>query len=166
MDRLLENIDKDGPVPHASPELGPCWEWLGSRTKEGYGHINIRIARRSYVQKYVHRLMYQESAGVLDDASKVLHRCDNPGCANPSHLFLGTQADNMHDRDRKGRGYFKTGSQHPQAKLTDQDVISVRLAATDGSLIRREAMDRLGISDATLSRIISGKTWSHLLNIC
>lgn len=85
--------------------LDECWEWSGSRTADGYGRRNSR---------YTHRLAWAwshwDGNGTWQDVLKtipkgmhVLHRCDNPPCCNPDHLFLGTQADNNHDSISKGR---------------------------------------------------------------
>jgi hypothetical protein len=73
-----------------------CWEWRGQRDKDGYGqcafHGSIRRA---------HRLAFRFTTG--EESKVVCHRCDNPACCNPHHLFGGTQTDNIRDRDRKGR---------------------------------------------------------------
>lgn len=72
-----------------------CWEWTGPRLPSGYGHMSNML--------YTHRAAYQLFVGPIPDGMHVCHRCDNPPCCNPEHLFLGTAADNMHDRDAKGR---------------------------------------------------------------
>ena len=80
--------------------VGACWEYQGSRhTKTGHG----RIARDDGVIRGAHRLAYETAVGEVPDGMCVLHSCDNPPCVNPAHLWLGTYADNNHDRDAKGR---------------------------------------------------------------
>lgn len=77
-----------------------CWEWTGSTT--GNNHYgNMRIPNKGLA--YVHRLSYVMHKGKIPDGYKVLHKCDNSICCNPDHLFLGTQLDNIKDRDQKGR---------------------------------------------------------------
>lgn len=76
-----------------------CWNWTKSRTPEGYGHLHIHCK-----YWYAHRFSWVLHYGNIPEHLHVLHKCDNPGCVNPEHLFLGTHQDNMHDRDLKGRG--------------------------------------------------------------
>lgn len=79
---------------------GECWEWIGSRFPRGYGRLKLN--RKT---AYAHRVSWELAHGVpVPDGLCVLHRCDNPPCVNPAHLWSGTMADNMHDRDAKGRG--------------------------------------------------------------
>lgn len=77
-----------------------CWEWTGWRKETGYGRVRIdgRIL-------YAHRVSWILANGPIPDDLRVLHRCDNPPCVNPDHLFLGTQGDNNADRDAKGRNF-------------------------------------------------------------
>jgi hypothetical protein len=78
-----------------------CWEWTASTTK-GYGTIKIRGAKKS-----AHRISYELYVGPIGSL-QVCHKCDNPICVNPKHLFLGTQKDNIHDMIAKGRDNFGT----------------------------------------------------------
>lgn len=80
------------------PNTG-CHIWLGTVCRLGYGRVGMK--GRSPV--LVHRVAYECAYGPYDASLKVCHRCDNPSCVNPDHLFLGTQRDNMHDMFRKGR---------------------------------------------------------------
>lgn len=88
-----------------------CWLWRGARGPRGYGHFKIQQIERA------HRVAFAIANGPIPADMFVLHRCDVPTCVNPAHLFLGTQADNMADRDRKGRtGGFVT--QHMKKHLS------------------------------------------------
>lgn len=96
--RFHSYINQDGPIPAHRPELGPCWEWTGGRTPDGYG-------RHRWLSKpdYSHRIMWLLEHGSIPSGMHVLHACDNPPCCRPEHLWLGTQSDNARDRNEKLR---------------------------------------------------------------
>jgi hypothetical protein len=93
---------------------GECWLWTGARLQKGYG--SIRIANRAFS---THRVAMALNGAIPPDDMAVLHRCDNPPCVRPEHLFLGTQADNMADMIKKGR-YQKFDDKCPQGHLYDE----------------------------------------------
>jgi predicted DNA-binding protein YlxM (UPF0122 family) len=76
-----------------------CWEWKNGKYLNGYGGFNSNNKH-----EYAHRIAWELTYGAIPENMCVCHHCDNPSCCNPKHLFIGTMADNMHDRDRKGRG--------------------------------------------------------------
>ena len=77
-----------------------CWPWRSNRLPAGYGQL--AMGGRGGVPKYAHRLAYELWRGPIPEGLNVCHSCDNPGCVNPAHLWLGTQADNLKDRHAKG----------------------------------------------------------------
>lgn len=77
---------------------GECWEWQGYRIDKGYGRL-----RHEGGKKLAHRVSYEAFVGAIPDGMCVLHKCDNPPCVNPDHLFLGTNLDNVKDCINKGR---------------------------------------------------------------
>lgn len=137
-----------------------CWEWRGGRTGQGYGVFSAE--NRS---ELAHRQSWMLYRGPIPKGMYVLHTCDNTGCVNPDHLWIGTPLDNMQDKTAKGRGrylpsYVK-GSQHGMAKLSDDEVRQMRRLRNEG----RKLVDiatAFGISKSSAGRICSGKSWRHL----
>lgn len=133
-----------------------CWEWSAGRVSAGYGAVwDNSIGRH----RHAHRLAWEIVNGPIPDGQWVLHRCDNPPCCNPSHLFLGTQADNDADRTAKGRGIH--GVSHPYAKLTPDSVREIRSRIAGGEIPSALAIE-FGVSSSTLYDMIHGKTWRHI----
>lgn len=103
-----------------------CWEWVGSK-RNGYGRIIVGSrtdgTRRSMS---AHRVSYELKYGEIPEGMEVCHKCDNPCCVNPDHLFLGTRQDNIDDRERKGRNVTFTGEEQPRSKLTKKAVKDAR----------------------------------------
>lgn len=135
-----------------------CWEWLGAKDGAGYG--DFKYWGR---QTKATRVMWHYMRGFIpNDGSYhgycVLHKCDNPGCVNPDHLFLGTHAENMRDRDNKGRQ--AKGSEAGRTKLTEADVARIR--DLRGKETTRVTAERFGISHAYVSAIRHGRAWAHL----
>lgn len=88
-DRLMSRVVKNS---------RDCWEWTGTRVPFGYGILIV-----DGKQKRAHRVAYEEFVGPIPDDALVCHKCDNPPCINPAHLFIGTHIDNAKDRNAKGR---------------------------------------------------------------
>jgi hypothetical protein len=107
-----------------------------------------------------HRVAYELFVGRLDEDMSVCHTCDNPICVRPDHLFLGTTADNLHNRDSKGRGF--DGERNPRAKLTTEDVLELRRLYRLGGITQQELADRFGVKQITVSNIVLRRTWKRL----
>lgn len=123
-----------------------CWEWQAGKSAAGYGRISVGGAKGS--NQYAHRVAWALTYGDPGE-SDVCHHCDNPGCCNPKHLFLGTAKDNMADKMRKGRARV--------AKLTRADVDRIRVLAASRSQLE---IGRLyGVSYSTIGSILRGRTW-------
>jgi HNH endonuclease len=99
VERFMEKVDKNGPVPALCPELGPCWVWTASVNSNGYGKIGVGGKLLA-----AHRLAYTHFVGEIPEGMEIRHHCDNPPCVNPAHLVPGTHGDNMQDMLERGRG--------------------------------------------------------------
>lgn len=127
-----------------------CWYWTGKCTPRGYGVIEID--KRA---KLVHRVMYRQYISDPGDLS-VCHKCDNPCCVNPNHLFLGTHTDNMQDMVKKGRRRPTTGEDNPKSKLTICDVMKIR---SYRGVPHSDIAYAFGVSRSTISSILTYRTW-------
>lgn len=146
-----------------------CWLWTASLRNKGYGAFTYRENGRA-VQDRAHRYSWRLFHGPIPDGLCVLHRCDNPRCVNPAHLFLGTRGDNNADMVAKGRhvpggthavGNYRRGAQHPGAKLTASAVLAIREEHAGGESLGSIARRR-GLAVAHVHRIIHRKVWAHL----
>ena len=138
------------------PNTG-CWLWTGAVKKTtGYGFI--QVGRMSDGQKLAHRYSWEAHRGPIPPGMFVCHHCDNKVCVNPAHLFLGTPADNMHDKERKGRGI--RGTQVHTCRLTEAQALEIR--ALGGTMTQREIGERYGIKQPLVSQVLLGKSWAWL----
>lgn len=133
-------------------QSGDCWPWLGRLDRGGYGRLGFYD--RNW---WAHRLALHLSGTTVPAEMDVLHRCDNPRCCRPDHLFLGTAKDNARDMVAKGRQRGPKGETHHLAKLNIDDVQWIR---TLQGLVRPGVMAKgFGISHAALHSIVHGKSW-------
>ena len=133
-----------------------CWEWQGHRDRQGYGRVG-RDHKNLAAHRYAYSQVHGEPTGV------VRHSCDNPPCVNPDHLLDGTQADNIADRQARGRhrpGRL-LGEAHPQAKMTEASVRGVRLMHENGWRTAQIAA-YYGVSNKTIRLFVRGLTWTHV----
>ncbi|HEX5016165.1 MAG TPA: HNH endonuclease [Actinomycetes bacterium] len=138
-----------GKVDRRSPE--ECWRWLSAVDKDGYGKHTLRGRTVR-----AHRFSYELSVGELSPGICVCHRCDNPSCVNPGHLFLGTNAENTADKVAKGRQ--ARGESLPQAKLTAANIADIRILRTQG-WTQQALADKFAVSQVQISKICRGKKW-------
>jgi HNH endonuclease len=154
--RFWAKVIQNGPT---HPILGTaCWDWTGSKNSFGYGHIQV-----NHRLVPAHRFSYELHYGPIPNGLFVCHHCDNPPCTNPLHLFLGNASDNSKDAADKGRLIppHHVGSAHPQAKLTDRDVLEIRRRAGDGENPLDIARD-FDVHFGTIYRVINRATWTHI----
>jgi hypothetical protein len=161
--RFWARVDKSG---------DGCWPWLGAANTNGYGILEIGGGRRTTA----HRVARMLAMGEIPEGLFVCHRCDNPGCMRPDHLFLGTPGDNMRDKAAKGRGNAPTGERHgahtqpdrilrgearPQAKLTTADVAEIRRRGMAGDAKKAIARD-YGVAPRTVRDVVRRRRWAHV----
>jgi hypothetical protein len=100
--------------------------------------------------------------GAIPDGMCILHRCDNPPCVNPNHLFLGTKRENFEDMINKRRESREFRARQQEAKLTPESVREARRLYYAGRFTQAQLARRYGVSDATMSHAITGRTWKHV----
>ncbi len=142
--RFWPKVERHGP--------DECWPWIGARNGAGYGHLGA--GRQGEGTLAAHRVAFTLSLGPIPDGLCVLHRCDNPPCCNPAHLFLGTNGDNSRDMATKGRA-------HQGSKLRVEDIVAIRERVARGE--RQAALARdYGISAATVCELVGRKIWRRV----
>lgn len=127
-----------------------CMNWPG-RKLGGYGRINWKGKNSA-----AHRVVYLIAHGAIPDGLCVCHKCDTPTCVNLRHLFIGTNKENMQDRNAKGRQAH--GSSNGKAKLTTAKVLLIRAMKSDGAQIKAIAKF-LDIGETAVFNVCHGKTW-------
>lgn len=127
-----------------------CIEWTKSKNKKGYGKTWHN--GRSWL---AHRLAYLKAFGDFNQQLCVLHKCDNPSCVNPEHLFLGTNFDNVQDRKHKGRNANQIGHRSVLAKLTIEQVNYIRKS----NKTCQQLADELDMSKSQINKIKNKRCW-------
>jgi len=143
MKRFWDKVDKSG----------DCWIWTACCNKDGYGRFGI--GRHKTV--LAHRHSYELEHGSIQASAHVLHKCDNPPCVNPAHLFIGDQVSNMLDRDQKGR--VAKGEAAGPSKLSADQVREIRARANEP---RQVLADEFGMSLRGIGSIIARDNWRHI----
>ena len=138
-----------------------CWEWQARRNKKGYGSFYVSIGHSKSQEWLAHRMVWKMTFGEIPEGLQVCHHCDNPPCVNPSHLWLGTNRDNILDAKKKGRLAQLKGEDSPQAKLTEEKVREIRKLRKEGMTLCALG-DMFNVHYSTIGYIISRKLWSHV----
>lgn len=148
--RIMSKVDVD---------RNGCWIWKGSYRKSGYGKMNVGSkASGTRHTATASRVSYETFVGPIPDGMVICHKCDNPKCVNPNHLFVGTFKDNYDDMVAKGRRNNARGSRIATSKLTDAKVRKIKKSRRS----TQELADQFGVSASTVRRILNGTTWKHV----
>ena len=133
-----------------------CWLWVGpTHGPDGRGSVG-----GGKTQDYAYRYSWKLHHGPIPEGMQACHKCDNPSCVNPGHLFLGTNSDNVQDSLKKGR--FPVGERAASAKITAQDVLAIRAAQRNNS---KSIAAKYGLTARHIRKIQAGQTWRHLNSI-
>ena len=131
-----------------------CHVWQPPKKGAGYGSM-----RYNGKDQLAHRIAWQEKYGAIPEGMCVCHKCDNPACVNPDHLFLGTHADNMRDMTSKGRHPYRYGEDHARAKLTNEQVRHIRSLRESSNVLAR----LFGVSKRTILNVRHGYTYGAVV---
>lgn len=134
--------------------IGQCWMWQKTLDKDGYGKACYNMEKMP-----AHRMSYKEYVQDFDKTFHVLHTCDNPGCINPDHLFLGNNLSNMRDKVNKGRQL--RGEAIGNSKLKGADILNIRKLREEG-LILKSLAEMYNISISHVHDICRRHVWTHL----
>lgn len=135
---------------------GACWEWTGMKSTSGYGFLHLAPGEKVMA----HRFSYALHVGPIPAGKLVLHRCDNPPCVNPRHLFCGTHKDNTADMFAKGRAKpgDMTGTNNHQAKINEDVVRAIRASPDTAEAVA----DWYGLSKSLIHAIRQRRLWAHI----
>lgn len=166
---------------HKSPD---CWNWTGTKIPTGYGQVHWR----KLDERYTHRISWVLANGPIPDGMVVCHRCDNPSCVRPDHLFLGTVADNTYDKVvkrrqphgatsfarlhpekiRRGDAHYSRlhpekvarGEAKSQAKLTQKQVDEIRARYGRGGITQKQLAIEFGVTHQHVHKLVTGQRWA------
>ena len=177
-ERFFSFVDKSGGDDS-------CWLWTGAKFRRGYGQFKVE----PYNVK-AHRWSYAHFIGEIPEGMFVCHRCDNPSCVNPTHLFIGDHKDNMRDMKVKGRAAsgdrhwhslypeknptgirngrytkpdaFPCGTEMKNSKLTEEAVLEIRRRYAAGGVIQRELAKEYGVHRSAIGQVVRNEKWKHV----
>lgn len=161
---------------HAVKNEAACWEWRGVKRKAAGGYGIMRFGRANVF--HAHRFSYERYVGPIPNGLFVLHRCDNPECANPKHLFVGTSKDNTRDMLEKGRGspppiqrgvenilvrrpeLRPRGTKHWCNKISEKQALAIAQSRGDW----RTQVAKYGVSRSLVYQLRARSIWKHLFS--
>lgn len=133
-----------------------CWNWIAHKDVRGYGIFNHPSTTKA------HRVSWIYANGEIPNGLLVCHKCDNPSCVNPNHMFLGTYKDNNVDKVQKGRQKGARGARNYGAILNEKQVKAIRFLYDSGRFTTYELSDVFQVSRNAISKIVNKKTWKFI----
>ena len=133
-----------------------CWLWQAFVNPDGYGQFRYKDRMVN-----AHRISWKLSGNSISNGEVICHKCDNPSCVNPKHLFSGTQTDNIKDMDNKGRRGSAIGEKSGRSKLTEKEVLEIRKLRKQGYKLK-EISKKFNVSLYTIYDISNRRTWRHI----
>lgn len=164
--RFWEKVDKNGPIQPHTPELGQCWQWIAAKDKFGYGVINdynILTKKKKYKQAHIlsaHFHNIKNSEYLIIKENCVLHKCDNPSCVNPQHLYIGDKGRNLQDAYDRGRKIKPKGELSGRAKLTEVQVLEIRNKFP--TYTKTQLSKEYNVSLRNIRSIVLRESWTHI----
>lgn len=146
-DRFWSKVDK----------AGECWLWTGARNDLGYGSFSAD-GRHT---ELAHRTAWRLTQGTIPDGILICHRCDNPPCVRPKHLFAGTNTDNVADQMAKGRRHDTRGTKNGRAKLNGDQIAEIRSRYQQPGVRILDLAAEFGVSKSQIWNIVSKSQWSE-----
>jgi hypothetical protein len=160
LEHFFSGVDKSGPTPIHAPELGNCWIWTKRKNNYGYGQLLVREWRAPkslWTSNRVSWVLHNKSN--IPDGSYICHKCDNPSCVRPEHLFLGTPQDNSDDMYRKGRAAI--GEKSGRSKLKSDEVLEILRLFQLG--VRQNVLaNKFKVHPMQINCIVHRRSWKHL----
>jgi HNH endonuclease len=138
---------------------GECWLWPGRVDRDGYGKVRQCVSGKR-IKRSVHKVAFEYFKGPIPEGLVVMHSCDVRRCWNPKHLTVGTNIQNIEDRDNKQRQC--RGSSQKDAKLTDLIVMMARLEYSKGLATQVALAKKYGVTKMAMHWAITGKAWKHV----
>lgn len=153
VDRFWSHIDKK--------EENECWIWKKCKSKDGYGQIGYTRNNERKTLK-THRVAYELAYGKIPEGLEVMHICDNPPCCNPSHLSLGTHAENIKDMYLKNRGADTKGTLNGRSILSEKEVLEIRELYKSKNTTYKKLANNFNVSPGCIKSIILGLNWKEI----
>lgn len=134
-----------------------CWLWVGAINSGGYGSFKLDGKIQSS-----HRVSFGIFKGEIPEGKWVLHHCDVRNCVNPDHLYLGDRNQNVADMWNRQRNPDRDGENHPKCKLSDEEVIEIRLKYIPRIVTQKSLAEEYGVTQGLITKIVNNKIWDHV----